>query len=263
MLNDPNSPFRGVVGLGALKSEHPRRGSRWPAVIFGVIFIAAAPVLALVALFLGFEAYSQHGLMRVDDGPVIPLLVIAVIGFVIGALVLFNAWRTWPLAAVLYEDGLAVNRRQGLQVVRWNQVDWVKQAITRHYYNGVYTGTTHLYTIATQDQVKIQLSDQLSKIEDLGKAVQQGVSGALWPRYLRALQAGQRLTFGPLGLDSQKLYSGNKELPWSEIKAISIKKGIISVKKEKGWFNWASVTVPQIPNFFIFLEIAGRFTNLE
>ncbi len=263
MLMDPNSPFRSVVGLGTVKSEHPRAGGRWTAVIVGAILIAAAPVLMLVALFLGYQAFSQHGLMRVDDGAVIPLLVVAVVVVFFGALVLFNAWRTWPLAAVLYEDGLALNRRQGLQMVRWNQVDSVKQAITRHYYNGVYTGTTHVYTVETKDHVKVQLNDQLAKIEDLGRAVQQGVSSALWPQYEQALEAGQRLSFGPLGLDSERLYSGNKVLPWSEIKAISIKKGVISVKKEKGWFNWASVTVPQIPNFFIFLEIASRFTNVE
>ncbi len=263
MLSDPTSPFRSVVGLGAVKSEHPHAGNRWTAIIVGVILIAAAPVLTLMALLIAYGAYSQHGLMRVDDGPVIPLLVIAVVVFFFGALVLFNAWRLWPLAAVLYEDGIAVNRRQGLQVVRWNQVDWVKEAITKHYYRGVYTGTTHVYTIETQDHVRIQLNDQLSRIEELGRAVQHGVTNALRPRYVKALDAGQRLTFGPLGLDRKKLYSGNKELSWDEIRAISIKKGVISVKRAKGWFNWASVTVPQIPNLIIFLELAGQFTNVE
>jgi len=38
---------------------------------------------------------------------------------------------------------------------------------------------------------------------------------------------------------------------------------LISVKKDKGWFNWATVTVPQIPNFFIFYELIGRFTKIE
>lgn len=64
-------------------------------------------------------------------------------------------------------------------------------------------------------------------------------------------------------LDKQKLYTGNKELPWDEIKAISINKGTISIKKDKGWFSWASVTVPQISNFFIFVEIVSRLTKVE
>jgi len=88
------------------------------------------------------------------------------------------------------------------------------------------------------------LDNKLPGIEQLGNEIVKGSSIALFPRYWQALQSGQRLTFGPLALDKQGLYSGNKSLQWSEIKAIKIQQGVISVKKEGGWFNWASVTVP-------------------
>jgi hypothetical protein len=262
MVNTPNSPFQTVVGLGTVKSEHPAKGSRWTPLIVGVAGLVAAPLLLFLALFLGYTAYSRYGLMRVDDAVWVPLIG-ACLALVIGILAVFNAWRIWPLAAVLYEEGFAVNRRQGLQTVRWNQISWVKQAVTKHYYNGIYTGTTHLYTIETRDNLRVKLDDQFTKVEDLGRAIQQGTTNALFPQYVQALQSGQRLTFGPLSLDAQKLYSGAKEMPWSEIKAISLNKGTISVKKDKGWFNWATVTVPQIPNFFIFIEIASRLTKVE
>jgi hypothetical protein len=262
MLKNPNSPFLAVVGFGAVKSEHPSKGNKWLAVIVGGLFMVAAPLFLLLALFLGYDAYTRHGLMRVDNAVLIPLIV-AVVAFFLGALGLFNAWRNWSLAAVLYDEGFALNRRQGLQALRWNQIASVKQAVTKHYYNGIYTHTSHIYTVETKDKTRIQLNDQLAKVEDLGQAVQHGASNALFPEYVATLNSGQRLTFGPLSLDAQKLYSGNKELPWSEIKAIKINKGVISVKKEKGWFNWASVTVPQVPNFFIFLEIASRLTTVE
>ena len=58
--------------------------------------------------------------------------------------------------------------------------------------------------------------------------------------------------------------SGKKELPWAQIPSVKIEKGNISIKKEgKGWFNWAAVSVPQIPNFYIFYEIVGRITKVE
>jgi hypothetical protein len=262
MLSNPNSPFRSVVGLGQVKSEHPAKGSRWVSLVIGIVGLVAAPLAVLIALFLGYEAYSRHGIMRLDNAVVFPSIV-AFSALAIGALALVNAWRVWPLAAVLYEDGFALSRRQGLQTIRWNQISWVKQAVTKHYYNGVYTGTTHAYTIETKDKVTIQLGDQLTGIEELGQAIQRGASNALFPQCVQALQAGQRLTFGPLSLDAENLYSGDKRLPWSEIKAVSINRGTISVKRDKGWFSWASVTVPQIPNFFIFLEIVGRLTKVE
>ena len=48
-----------------------------------------------------------------------------------------------------------------------------------------------------------------------------------------------------------------------DIKAIKISQGIISVRKEGGWFNWATVTVPQVPNFWVFLDLVSRFTKVE
>ena len=262
MQSSANSPFISVVGLGQLKSEHPSKKGKWASLIMGVLGAVAAPLFLLLALWLGYDAYTRHGLVRVGDAVVIPL-IIAAVALVIGVLALWEAWRAWPLAAVLYEDGFALNTRKGLQQVRWDQISAVWQSVTKHYYNGIYTGTTHLYTVQTKDKAKIALNDRLNKIEDLGRGVQQGASNALFPIYVQALQSGQRLSFGPLGVDAQKLYSGKKELPWSEIKAVKIQKGVISIKKEKGWFSWASVTVPQVPNFFIFLEIISRLTKVE
>ena len=85
----------------------------------------------------------------------------------------------------------------------------------------------------------------------------------LFPRYATAINNGQRVNFGPLGLDREHLYSGNKSLLWSEIKGVKLDRGNISVKKEGGWFSWASVTVPQVPNFFVFYALLRNFTKIE
>jgi hypothetical protein len=98
-------------------------------------------------------------------------------------------------------------------------------------------------------------------VEELGNQVQKGTAACCFP--LAAIQNGQRVTFGPLALDLKGLYSGKKELTWQEIKGVKIAQGVISIKKEKGWFNWATVTVPQIPNFWIFYELIGRFATVE
>jgi hypothetical protein len=78
-----------------------------------------------------------------------------------------------------------------------------------------------------------------------------------------ALKAGSRLEFGPLALDYNKLYAGKKELAWDEIKSIRVRGGSVSVKNEKGWFQWARSSVPQIPNFFIFYALLKNFTTVE
>jgi hypothetical protein len=265
MINNPDSPFASVIGLGAFKAVYAKDGrGRWFNVIFGAACLLAVPALLLVAGYVGYSTLNDSGLYRVAGAVAVPL-VGAVSALVIGAAVLYNTWSNWSLTAALYENGVAYQSRKGLQQVAWSDVAGVWQRVTKHYTNGVYTGTTHTYTIQTNNGEKIVLDDRLGKtVEELGNAVQRGASNTLFPRYWQSLQNGQRLTFGPLALDREKLYSGKKELRWNEIKAVKINKGVISIRKDdKSWFSWSTASVPQIPNFFIFYELVGRFSKIE
>jgi hypothetical protein len=261
---NPNSPFYTVVGLGPLKTEYPYpSGRKWAGLIFGLLCLFASPMLLLLAAYLGYDAYNRFGVRRVDDEVIVPL-VFAGIAFLVGALLVFNAWRNWSVAAALYENGFAYNDRKGLRQVRWDQIAAVWQSITKHYRNGIYVGTTHIYTVQTNDNQKIILDDKFKKVEDLGNAVLKGSTNALWPKYWQQAQSGQRITFGPLALDTQGMYTGKKSLLWNDIKAVKIQSGTISVsKKDGGWFAWTTASVPQIPNFYIFYELVGKFAKIE
>jgi hypothetical protein len=259
-----DTPFHSVIGIGAFKVEYraPKR-SRTINLVTGIVFLALGPLLLLLSAWLAYDAYNQRGLRGVDDAIALPLIA-AALAFGLGVLILFNAWRNWTLAAALYESGVALNGRGGMRQAAWHDVAAVWQAVTRHYTNGVYTGTTHVYTLQTTAGEKLVFDDRLGKqVEQLGQEIQRGVTNALYPRYWQSLQNGQRLTFGPLALDRDKLYAGKKELRWDEIKAIKIEKGQIAVRKDKAWLNWASASVPQIPNFFIFYDLIGRFAKVE
>lgn len=262
MQSQSESPFASVMGLGPLISEHRRRGGKWVNAVMGGLLVLAAPVLCLLAAYLAYDAYTTFGINRIFREAWIPLACGSG-ALLLGALVLWEGWRSWGLAAALYEQGLAYANRNEVKQVRWDDIEGVWQQVTKHYTNGVYTGTTHVYTIVTREKARMVLDDKLDKVEDLGNQIQKAVLVAQFPRYWQALQTGQRLTFGPLALDGKGLYAGKKELTWQEIKGVKISQGIISVKKEKGWFNWATVTVPQVPNFYIFLELVSRFTKLE
>jgi hypothetical protein len=258
------SEFSSVVGLGAFKSEHiPSAARRTTNLLFSAAAILGAPLLCGLAGWMAYDAYNHYGWNRVDDSGALLPLIFGVILFALGAWGLFSAIRNWAIGAALYEGGFALKDRQGVKQVRWNEIESVWQNITNHYRYGVKVSTTYLYTIHLTDKTKITLDNKYPKIGDLGKAISIGAANALFPKYWAAVQSGQRANFGPLALDRTGIYLGNKALTWQEIKAVKIAQGIISVKKEGGWFNWATVTVPQIPNFFIFYDLVSRFTKVE
>jgi hypothetical protein len=256
------SPFANVFELGTPKSEHAVKWvNKWSGIIFGVI-LAGIGLAALLFGVVGAIQEISNGLGSALEFFCFPLIITAVcLG--IGGWCLFSAWRNWGSAAAVFDRGLAVARGEDVRQIPWEDISAVWQAVTKHYTNGIYTGTTHLYTIRLTDDTKYKFDDKYKDIEPLGTAIQSNVTNTLYPKYVAALKAGSRLEFGPLALDSNKLYSGKKELAWGEVKSVRIQSGFVSVKKEKGWFRWAGATVPQIPNFFVFFALLKNFTTVE
>ena len=106
MQIDPTSPFASVINLGPLKTEHSYKGlGKWVGLIFGVLCLLAGPVLGLLALFLGFDAYSREGLGRAGDAARLSLCL-AGGALVVGALIVYNVWRNWPLRAAAPQERL-------------------------------------------------------------------------------------------------------------------------------------------------------------
>jgi hypothetical protein len=258
------SPFASVVGLGALKSDHtPTAASRRNQLLTNGAIIAVGVVLVIGALVWMSLASASAGGRSGDGSFSFVLLCFGCLAVPLGLFGLVSSLRTWQVGAALYENGFAYKDGAGVSQVSWADIESVWQNVTKHYRRGAYTGTSHVYTVQTKDKRRVVLNDKLPGVEQLGNDILSHSAVLLFPAYWQSLQGGQRLTFGPLAIDQQGLYSGAKTLPWSEIKAIKIQQGVISVKKEGGWLNWASVSVPQIPNFYVFYDLVRRFATVE
>lgn len=259
---DPEAPFAGVSSLGPLVSEHRGSGaSKWVGIVLGGLSLLGALGCVLGA---GLGVLEQLSRRRPD---IVSALVGPLVGLAIclplAALFFWLAYRNWRLAAALFDEGFAYYDRKGLRVVRWDDIELVYQNIIKRYVNGVYAGTMHTYTAHLRDGAKVVLDDRIRNVEALGSALVKTSAVRLLPRYAQALQAGQRVSFGPLALDPQGLYAGKKALAWTEIKAVKLERGILSVAKEGKWLSWTSATVPQIPNFYVLMTLLGRFTRVE
>jgi hypothetical protein len=256
------SPFLSVFELGVEQSEHPvKLITKLFSGILGVLLVGAGIAAALFGVMSAAGAASQ-GMGSALAAALLPVLIcLAALG--LGGWSLVSAWNIWGSAVAVFDRGLAVAHWEDVRQIPWEEVTAVWQNITKHYTNGIYTGTTHKYTVQLIDDSKYTWDDKYKDIETLGKAVQSKVTNALYPKYITALKAGSRLEFGPLALDYNKLYSGKKELNWDEVKSVKIQGGFLSIKKEKGWFRWAGASVPQIPNFFILYALLKKFKMLE
>ena len=265
-MNNPEIPevFGQVVGLGMGRGYHPAtRWNRWGNLVISLLLVGAAGVVLLMGIYNTYVAVQKHGPAMIDDklpGP----LIIAVIMFALGMLAGWGAFSNWRKGVMLYERGFAYNDRKGLQTWHWEDVVSLTSAITRHYTNGIYTHTTHIYVLTNRQNQKLRLADSIVKVEELAKTIEASIYPLLYAPAADQYNSGQTVVFGPLSINKQGITIYKKTYPWTDVKEVSIQRGMVKVaKKDGGWFSGASASAAAIPNLRVFLTMVQQVVGLK
>jgi hypothetical protein len=265
-MNNPKIPaaFLSVIGLGAPRGYFPvKKWNRWGSLVFSFVFLAGALLVLIIGIYDTYVAYQQHGTAMIDDKLTTPLAITLIL-FVLGVLAGWRAFANWNKGVAVYEHGFAYNDRKGIQVWRWDGVLSMTSAITRHYTNGIYTGTTHVYKLYDRQNQRLVLSDSLSKVEELAQNIDDSIFPLLYPRAADQYNTGQTVIFGPVAISKAGIVIGKKTYPWTDVKEVSIQRGVLKVsRKEGGWFSGASASAAAIPNLRVLLTIIHQVVGLK
>ncbi len=260
----PEAYTTSTFGLGSPKRYFPVKNIRRVGnlVAFFVFLLGAAAVF-LWGVYDTSTAYQAHGLAVIDDHLVVPTIIAAVL-FLLGVWGGWSAYADWNRGAALYEKGIVVRDRHGMQPWRWEEIISLTSAVTRHYTNGIYTGTTHVYTLYNQQNKRLTLNDALGKVEELAKAIEEGSFPFLYERLALQYNSGQPVTFGPVAISKNGIQVGKKVFPWTDVKEVSLNQGFLKVsKKEGGWFSGANAAASTIPNLHVLLSIINQVVGVK
>jgi hypothetical protein len=256
--------FNSVIGLGGPRNYFPvKKWNRWGNLVLFFILLAGAVLVFLFGVLTAYAAYQQNGAAMLDDklpGPLITTFFLFALGLLAG----WGAYSNWNKGATAYERGFAYNDRKGLQVWRWEDVVSMTSAITRHYTNGIYTGTTHVYTLLNRQGQRLVLSDFISKVEDLAQYIDQSIFPLLYGSVASQYNAGGTVVFGPVSISKAGVSISKRTYPWTDVKEVSIHQGVLKVsKKDGGWFSGASAAASAIPNLRVLLTIIQQVVGLK
>jgi len=266
-MNNPQLPeaFASMaIGLGAPKRYFSIKNlNRVGSLVTFIILLGGSVLVFLSGIYVTYTAYQQHGPAMIDDKLVTPA-IIAFIMFLVALAVGWAAYANWNKGVVVYERGFVARDRKGLHPWRWGEIVSLTSAIVRHYTNGIYTGTSHVYTIFNRQNVRLVLNDTYVKVEELAKVIEESIFPLLYERAAQQYNAGQTLVFGPVAISKSGIQISKKTYPWTEVKEVSIHQGILKVsKKDGGWFSGASAAASAIPNLRILLTIIDQVAGLK
>jgi hypothetical protein len=265
MSDQPTSKaFLPVIGLGRQRSYFPARGwNRWGNLVLSFLLFSGALLAFGFGIYSTYLATRQYGSALIDDKLPAPLGLASIL-FLLGLWAGWNAYANWSRAVAVYENGFAYHDRNGLQIWRWDEIVSLTSAITRHYINGIYTGTTHRYTAVNSQGRRLILSNSISKVEELGKTIDENITPRLYAQAAGQYNNGQTIEFGPVTISKTGMDIGKKTYPWEEIKEVSIRQGVLKIsRKNGGWFSKAGVSAAVIPNLRVLLAVLHQVVGLK
>ena len=269
-LDNPTPPagFTNVIGLGLPQAVFPvKRTSKYGSLVFAVFLLGAAALLALGSLVYTFYQVNRLGpavMERMIRDTVLPLSCGALVTFGLGLLAAWSAYSNWKKTVVVYTDGLAYSDRKGLRQARWDQIASLTSAVTKHYRNGIYTGTSHAYTVLSREGEKWVFNDSIQNVEALSNHIRQGTYPHLYEDAADAYNAGKTLQFGSVAISKAGIQLGKKSYQWDEVLHVSVRQGVLKVAKhDGGWFSGANIAVSSIPNLPVLLSIIDQVIGIR
>ncbi|MEU3349614.1 DUF6585 family protein [Streptomyces sp. NPDC006700] len=217
----------GTEGLGQLRETFlPKRISAWRTALMMVMGIVAM-VLPPFGVYFFWLAFRTPNLSR----------------------------KQAARRLHLFEHGLAeVGRNGEVSVFRWDSMT-VLQEITERYANGMYVGTTYVYTLHRADGTTLKVTEFYERPECWGPAFQQEITRTQLPGLLTRLEHGETLTYGTVSVNPGGAATPKGSLTWAEIEKVEMSQGMLVLRKHGKKLPWAQVQVKRIPNLFLLLTL--------
>jgi hypothetical protein len=249
--------FARTYQLGTPREEYTVRYTKQN--VIGMIFAFAIGmclgIVGLVLLVGSADGEGATGSTTIIAFTVALLLIVAALILALPPLL----YRSW--CVFVCSEGFLFKRGSRLDAFRWDQVAAVWQKVTKRYYNGIYMGMRHKYTIQRVDGAKVAFTDRFPDVEALGDVIAREVTNCQFPRVIAAYNAGQTVQFGPLSVNVQGVSNSREQVPWGQIQSINVDQGFVKIRKEGKLLGWSTVAVSKIPNFFVFMALVNTILN--
>jgi hypothetical protein len=159
----------------------------------------------------------------------------------------------------LYDDGMVYQPRRDAPIpVQWAGVERICRLDIRRYRAGMPAGIDHQTSLILPDGHELWLTKRFPDVEVLTRHIVSRVTAARLPLLATAIRAGGAVDFGPLSLHADRIGFDGDHLNWTDVIAVGIYKGKVTVAGRGLRRPWASVPAHGLPNLALLLALTKR-----
>jgi hypothetical protein len=263
----PTSPTSQVpegVSVGSVVAEFAfstRRRLTWAA-------------LGIVCLAAGVALLAWSWLVREFPNPT-TIYQARFIGFLAagcGGFLVINAVRARHVHAWAGTEGVALLEKASVQSCRWEEIVilWESRVTSASAGGGAAViqalarGESHVLTVECRDGRKMVFKSFLDNLRKLAAIITRETLPHLLPGPSATLEGGHSVQFGPLAINVDGITrKDGQRLPWSEVKAVTVKDGVLKVSTPGKWISWFCGAQGQIPNLHVFMALVKKYHNAQ
>lgn len=196
----------------------------------------------------------------------------AAAGLFLSALFLpWCAWRLRQLAQgsrvriLVFTEGLARFDGQCLLTCRWDEIETVQGIVKTYRVDLATVGSRFIITVQFGAEGEMHIDgakEHLAGMDVLYQRICAESSRHLLPRFSAAIEAGQTVTFGELGISKSGLHWGRHVLAWDDTENIEFKDGL-RIRNPNTWplHPWVRLVDFAIPNQPVFLRLSEHYVR--
>jgi len=227
------------------------------------IFIFFLPGLcAILGSFLygGYlfsHAYQKYGPVAAQTWSK-PWFVLSLIAVILFSGLFYYRLRNSQRFVALYDEGIVIHLSR-VKTATWEEITGVTAITIQPYFFRLHLPPIHTGILHYGNGETIKIQDDLSDTASLLSQIKLKVYPILIKRFEREFRSGEKLFFGPIGIDKQhfSLNNGksaqNRAYYWQQIKQIDLKSGNLMIE----FRDYPSMSIPaaEIPNIELMLQL--------
>jgi hypothetical protein len=250
----PEGFDRDLRQLGAPVAEFKAGPVQYALALVGGLLAVLVGLVALAgAVFLVFE--QPRGRKWVGGGVFkVGLLGLFLVGAGIGMLRRARGRR--GLHVLVFTDGLARLRGGPPEVLRWDEVNAVRRAVSATG-EGITVSKPVRLTLVSRDGREWEFDEGLTGLTELRDLAERHTLPFMLPPAQEAVDAGAAVGFGLLGV-SRDGWQHDKApvLPWEEFRDLEVVRGRVTVYSQNGRKPFGRIDLEQVPNVHVLQALA-------
>ena len=243
-------PPEDILDLGLLVKEFA-----FPQHRFIVNVLAAVPIFLAGAAFVALWVLLKVAFPQPLPLPAVVLFNVALLGFgswlILAAVVVpVRIYKHQGMRVLAFEEGMAYQIGDGVEVLRWNEIVKIRQCVVRDLRRALFFGEFHLI-LGLQDGSQVEFDDiVVPRVRRLTAVIQQQTLKHLLNAAFRAWEAGEEVSFGSISVTRKGIVSSRRTLPWGKVNKSHAARGRLTIWAKGRWRPWLRTPVTRLENPF-------------